>query len=172
MILTFFEPAHSEDTHIERNSAHFKILTAFELTILACFFIDMILRIHYTVTGSYKNKNLSLFKDKTFSMIMLCDLLMYIDAILFYSLYPSPYFRFGRLFRPIKASLESRHLSRTIYSILKTIPQIIDVALMLFFITLLYALFGNRFLDPNTPGLTVYFKYFIMQYSERVTSQP
>ena len=157
MLLSFFEPSNSYDTHISRSSRQFIILWACEASILVYMVIDLILRIHYTFIGAYRTKKYHLFWDKTFIMILICDIAMFTDAVLFYSIYPNPYFRFGRMFRPIKCTLESRHLSRTVYAILRTFPQIIDVAVMLFFISLLYALFGNRFLDSDISGLTVSF---------------
>ena len=95
------------------------------------------------------------FFDDFFLIHFICETMMILDAILFYSIYPGAYFRFGRIFRAIKAVLESKEVYRTTMSTLYCFPQIIDLALLIMIISFLYAVFGIRFLDPDTPGVTV-----------------
>lgn len=46
-------------------------------------------------------------------------------------------------------------MSQTVNSILKTFPQTIDVAVMFSIISVLSAFIGHKFLDPDTPSITV-----------------
>ena len=58
------------------------------------------------------------FFDDFFLIHFICETMMILDAILFYSIYPGAYFRFGRIFRAIKAVLESKEVYRTTMSTL------------------------------------------------------
>lgn len=60
----------------------------------------------------------AVFLDRLFLVHFTCETMMMLDAILFYSIYPGSYFRFGRIFRAIKAVLESKEVYRTTMSAL------------------------------------------------------
>lgn len=126
-----------------------------ELIILIYFIIDMMLRLQYMYIAGKRLGFWNVFTDENFLIHFTCEIMMIVDAILFYSIYPNAYFRFGRIFRAIKAVLESKEVYRTTISVLHWYPQIIDLACLLLIISFLYGLFGNRFLNPNTPGITV-----------------
>jgi hypothetical protein len=84
---------------------------------------------------------------------------MFIDAILFYTIYPRSYFRFSRVLRPVKLALESLEVSRTLRALGKTIPQIVDVIVLILIIVMAYGLIGNRILPSDIPNLTVSLKF-------------
>jgi hypothetical protein len=98
---------------------------------------------------------MKIFFDKYFVSTVIADTLLFIDAILFYSIFPGWYFRFGRLIRPVKVILESSEVSKTLMSLYKTIPQIVDVGVLLLLITFIYGIIGNRLLDHEIEGITV-----------------
>ena len=155
MLLTFFEPNHSNDSSILRSSPEFLCVMVIEVFILGYFIIDMILRIYYMYSACKRLGFWKVFLDDIFFVHFLCELAMIFDCIIFYSVYPRAYFRFGRIFRAIKAVLESKEVYRTTMSTLNCLPQIIDLALLIMIVSFLYAVFGIRFLDPETPGITV-----------------
>ena len=84
---------------------------------------------------------------------------MIIDCILFNIIYPTSYFRFSRYLRPIKLAIESKTVLKTLKAIGKTIPQIIDVVVLMLIINGLWAIIGNRLLPHNISGITVSFNF-------------
>ncbi|CAI2382878.1 unnamed protein product [Moneuplotes crassus] len=154
MFLTFFEPNNSTDTSIARGSIQFNCILACEIIILLYFLIDMILRIQFTVIAGQRIGFRKVFTEEMFVINLICECMMIVDAVLFYSLYPNKYFRFGRIFRAIKAVLESREVYRTTVSALNCYPQIIDLGCLISLISFLYAVFGQRFLDHKISGIT------------------
>lgn len=161
MFLTFFEPNNSKHTDIQRNSSQFLWVWVIEAIILTYFWIDMIIKIQYMYIAGRRIGFKRVFIDDFFIIHITCVGMMILDAILFYSIYPSAHFRFGRIFRAIKAVLESREVFRTTKAILYWLPQIIDLGWLLMLVSFLYAVFGNRFLDHNTPGISVSNKIII-----------
>ena len=86
---------------------------------------------------------------------------MIVDAALFYIFYPSPYVRFSRYLRPIKLVFESSEVRRTLRALGKSIPQIVDVIMLIWALTVIYAFIGNKLLPNDIDGLTVSIKIFI-----------
>ena len=118
MFLTFFEPDNSEDISIHRKSTQFIAVMTSELIILIYFIIDMMLRLQYMYIAGKRLGFWNVFTDENFLIHFACEIMMIVDAILFYSIYPNAYFRFGRIFRAIKAVLESKEVYRTTISVL------------------------------------------------------
>lgn len=118
MLLTFFEPSNSSDDSITRSSAKFNVVMGCEIVILTYFIIDMSLRIQYMFIASKRLGFRNVFLDELLFLHFICEVMMIIDAVLFYSIYPGSYFRFGRIFRSVKAVLESREVYRTTLSVL------------------------------------------------------
>lgn len=80
---------------------------------------------------------------------------MMLDFILYVSLYPIAFVRFSRYLRPAKLAMESKTISKTLRAIGRTIPQIVDVFMLMIIINSLFALIGNRILPHNAIGITV-----------------
>lgn len=55
----------------------------------------------------------------------------------------------------MKLALESLEVSRTLRALGKTIPQIVDVIVLIIIIVMVYGLIGNRILPSDIPNLTV-----------------
>ena len=85
---------------------------------------------------------------------------MMLDFILYVSLYPIAYVRFTRYLRPAKLATESKTISKTLRAIGRTIPQIVDVFMLMVLINSIYALIGNRILPDDIPGISVRLKRF------------
>lgn len=69
-------------------------------------------------------------------------------------IYPLHYIRCGKVFRAVKVVLESNEIKKTLKSIIRTIPQILDVIVIIVVIILAYALLGTRLLDTSIEGTT------------------
>jgi hypothetical protein len=92
---------------------------AAEVLILSYFMIDMILKVQYMLIASRRLGFKYVFTDELFLINFTCEIMMIFDAIFFYSIYPNPYFRYGRIFRAVKAVLESKEVYRTMMATLK-----------------------------------------------------
>jgi amino acid transporter len=155
LYLSFWEPAHENDDSLSADSNNFLGLLIVESFIIFVFLIDAIFRIVLRYESGKRTKFRDAFCESSFIINTICVTAFVVDAILFFSLYPTPYFRFSRYMRPMKLTIESRTVSKTLRAIGKTIPQIIDVLTIMVIINSLYALVGNRILPHDIEGLSV-----------------
>ena len=155
MLISFWEPSHRDDVSLSKSSQTFIALLSIESIILVIFSIDMIFKTIFSVQTSRRNKR---WREVMDPMLLLNNILvisMIADAITFYLIYPSSYVRFSRYLRPIKLVFESSEVRRTLRSLGKSVPQIVDVIMLIWLLTIIYAFIGNKLLPNDISGLTV-----------------
>ena len=121
--LTFFEPSHSTTIGLRysTDSFYYRGTIIAELFILFVMLIHDTLLIYQRITAIVLTKKNSFDKRSVFSIILTGILI--IDFIVYYSLLNViPYFRVGRLARPLKVIFTSSDVSRTVRAILNIIP--------------------------------------------------
>ena len=126
-----------------------------EAFIIMMFTVDYLFKVIFRYQSGKRTRFRAAFCEASFITNTICILAFIIDATVFFAVYPTPYFRFSRLFRPIKLWIESKSVSKTLRAIGKTVPQIIDVMVLMTLIMCFYALLGNRILPHDIDGVTV-----------------
>ena len=155
LLISFLEPGHSTDSSVEIDSFAFIFTTICECIILTIFAIDGCFKVFFTIVSTKQTYNSRFLCDSVFLVNTISVLCMIIDTMLFHIIYPSTYFRFSRILRPVKVAMESTEVSRTLRALSKTIPQIVDVWVLIMIITISYGVIGNRILPSNIENLSV-----------------
>ena len=102
LYLTFWEPSHQFDTSISKNSSRFLTLMLVEAFIIMMFTVDYLFKVIFRYQSGKRTRFRAAFCEASFITNTICILAFIIDATVFFAVYPTPYFRFSRLFRPIK----------------------------------------------------------------------
>ena len=169
VLLSFFENHYSGLQEYKPWGLQFWITISFELLIQICFILYNIIEIILRYTDKEKSKSESFFNLK-FASRILTDLILFIDFILFFALYTSgtSYFRFGRLFRPLKIMFHSKQMRRNLVSIANCWYNILDVVILYMLTIFLFALLGIRMFSGavDQDDITVLYIYMYI-YLER-----
>ena len=150
LFLIFYEPVHSTDFSITAYSPSYIVMLVLEIFILITLLIELILEIIIKFTDKSLQKGKYSLNQKILSKIIVESGLI-IDLCLFYSLYPKgiEYFRFGKLLRPFAIMYFHQYSRRTATSIAKTWKYILDVMLLFFCMTTIFALVAVKMVKQN-----------------------
>lgn len=139
MLISCWEPPSNLDQRIwndggYRHSETATTITAIEATIVAIYFVDLFAHIYHLGVRTA-------IATRTFRFNILLCLLLLVDLLLDVFM-PIPFVRVGRFLRAAKLVYESRSLSNTVYALFKTIPNIVDIIILMFCVILLFGIAG------------------------------
>ena len=151
MLLTIFEPGHSQDLPFQISSTTYILLLLVEVLFISIFIVDDVIELIHRITDQERKKSQQFFYNLKFLSKYIIDLILIVDFICFYTFYGSAYsyFRFGRCLRPFKLFVNSRDMRRTLHAILATFPHILDVVLLFIFTALIFAIFGSKLFEAE-----------------------
>ena len=149
IFLTFFEPTHSESRPFSQLDDSWWICITTEFSVLLFFTFDAILEIIHRKHDNERPTSKHFWKNCKFIFKYFVDVNLLIDAILFWIFYEHgiPYFRYGRLLRPLKLITLSRELRRFSKAIMQTLPYIIDVVILFILVCFIFAILGVKILE-------------------------
>lgn len=89
-------------------------------------------------------------KKKLLTTRFMIDFAIFVDFIMFYTVYPKQAYHYTAILRGLKVFYYSKMLRRTILAFVRSIPQVIDIFLLFFGITCLYAALGQKVFESVT----------------------